>query len=69
MIMSKILKRHVFILERSSTTSYEIVADLDDPDQLNKAGDFRDVIIDNPEPLTVNINSSTKDEMKYKTLQ
>jgi len=37
MIMNKVIRKQMQLLERSSQIGYVLVADLDDPDQVSKA--------------------------------
>jgi len=46
MIMNKIIKRHLYLLERQQTVEVEMVVDLDDPDQVSRASGFKEGVVE-----------------------
>jgi len=55
MIVNKIIKRHLHMLDRQQTVESEMVVDLDDPDQVSKAEDLKT----DPRYLSINTTLPT----------
>lgn len=63
LVVNKIVKRHLYILEKKHTVEYEMVADLDDPVQMETAEQCTDD--SREEPFVENDIRNNKENSKY----